>query len=321
MIKPIAITLGEPAGIGPELVLKLLQEKWPVPLVILGCRQTLLAYSEALSLPLGNIPLIDIPTAVPVTPGKLTVHNAKSVLCLLERAAQGALSGEFSAIVTGPVHKGIINEAGIAFSGHTEFFAQASGIPKPVMMLMNASARVALVTTHLALSEVPKQITFQNLTETLQIVHTALIQQFKIVSPRIGVCGLNPHAGENGCFGTEEITVISPALDYLRQNHGFHLLGPLPADTAFLPQQLKQVDAIVALYHDQGLPVIKQMDFAHTVNVTLGLPFIRTSVDHGTALELAGKGIADHRSFRAALQTAIDLMGNPADLPNNFFTD
>jgi 4-hydroxythreonine-4-phosphate dehydrogenase len=316
-IKPIAITLGEPAGIGPELILKLLQTDWAIPLVIIG-NQALLeqtahdlnlpfkklsAYVKGVSLPTS---LIDLPLSAPVHAGKLDVLNASFVIAMLEQAAQGALTQEFSAIVTGPVHKGILNEAGYAFSGHTEFFAEKSQIKKPVMVLMNDKLRLALVTTHLPLKDIPHHITEKNITETLSILHTALQTQFGILAPRIGVCALNPHAGENGHLGTEEIDIIIPCLDKLRRV-GMNLIGPLSADTAFLPAQLSKYDAIVAMYHDQALPVIKQMDFANTVNVTLGLPFIRTSVDHGTALDIAGKGIADVANFHSALKAAILL--------------
>ena len=318
--KPIAITIGEPAGVGPELLIQLLQTSYDTPLVIIGNQVYLesLAQKSKLSLnltPYSNFSddappalyIIDLPLAAPVVASQLNVANANFVMNMLSRAAEGALNGEFSAIVTGPVHKGILNEAGFKFSGHTEFFAEKSALKKPVMLLMNNKAKIALVTTHIPLKDVPSHITEKNLNDTLSILHHGLKTQFAIENPRIGVCGLNPHAGENGYLGREEIDTIIPCLNKLREK-GLHLIGPLPADTAFLPAQLSQLDALVAMYHDQGLPVVKQMDFANTVNVTLGLPFIRTSVDHGTALDLAGKGRADASSFKAALNMAMRLV-------------
>ncbi len=314
--KAIAITVGEPAGVGPELVAQLVQSSWPMPLVVLGNVSLIKPYlppdfayfayqpdhCEA-----GKIYWLDIPLDAKVIPGELNIANVPHVMRMLERAVQGALSKEFAAIVTGPVHKGIINEAGIPFSGHTEFFAHAARVQNPVMLLLNESMKVALVTTHLPLQQVPHAITPKKLTHTLLTLHTALVTQFGITAPRIGVCGLNPHAGENGHMGREEIAVIIPVLEKLRAQ-GLNLMGPLAADTAFLPNRLTDFDAFVAMYHDQGLPVIKHAGFNTAVNMTLGLPFIRTSVDHGTALELAGKGTAEVGSFKCALEIAIEIL-------------
>lgn len=305
----IALTMGEPAGIGPELIIKLLQTSWPVPLTVIGNQQLLRETAQHLDLPFilnDRVDMHEIALPAKVKPGRLALENAAAVVEMLQCAATGALQHRFLAIVTGPIHKGIINQLGPAFSGHTEFFAQASGVDKPLMLLMNDYAKVALVTTHLPLHQVAHYITADNITATLTILQQALIEKFAIQQPNIAVCGLNPHAGENGYLGREELDIIIPALNKLRKQ-GMKLIGPLPADTAFLPAQLQQVDAIVAMYHDQGLPVVKQMDFANTINVTLGLPFIRTSVDHGTALSLAGRGLADASSFRAALAMAIKL--------------
>jgi len=221
----------------------------------------------------------------------------------LKRAVQGCQSGEFDALVTGPVHKGVINDAGISFTGHTEFLAAESGTSQVVMMLATTGLRVALATTHLPLVDVPRAITRTHLEGVLRILHSDLIKKFNIKQPHIRVCGLNPHAGESGHLGREEIDVITPVLDRLRAE-GMQLEGPVPADTAFLPSSLEKTDAILAMYHDQGLPVLKHHDFAHAINITLGLPFVRTSVDHGTALELAGTGRADLTSLEAALAFA-----------------
>ncbi|TPW18570.1 MAG: 4-hydroxythreonine-4-phosphate dehydrogenase, partial [Halothiobacillaceae bacterium] len=237
----------------------------------------------------------------------LDLHNAAYVLTTLRRATQGCLTQEFAAVVTGPVHKGIINEAGIPFTGHTEFFAAASHTPQVVMMLTAKTLRVALATTHLPLAEVAPAITAELLTKVITILHDDLRHKYGIATPRILVCGLNPHAGENGHLGHEEVEIILPTLDKLRRG-GMLLDGPVPADTAFIPKRLAQTDAVLAMYHDQGLPVLKYVGFGQAINVTLGLPFIRTSVDHGTALELAGTGHADVTSLRAALDAAVEMI-------------
>jgi 4-hydroxythreonine-4-phosphate dehydrogenase len=314
---PIAITVGEPAGIGPELVVQLLQTSWAAPLVIIGNQALLENSAKKLNLSLGSlkpyssqelnpVSIIDLPLGADVIPGQLDKANAPFVMKTLERAAEGALSKEFLAVVTGPVHKGILNEAGFQFSGHTEFFAEKSGVAKPVMLFLNQKLKLALVTTHLSLKDVPAYITEENIAAVILTLHKALQAQFSIPNPCIAVCALNPHAGESGHLGREEIDIIIPCLDKLRKT-GVNVIGPLAADTVFLPTHLSQYDAVVSMYHDQALPVIKHMDFARTVNITLGLPFIRTSVDHGTALDIAGKGIADVHNFQSALETAMML--------------
>jgi 4-hydroxythreonine-4-phosphate dehydrogenase len=255
----------------------------------------------------GDVPVIDVPTAVTVAPGKLDARNARHVLALLDRALDGTRSGEFSAMVTAPVQKSIINEAGIAFTGHTEYLAQRLGVARPVMMLVAGSLRVALVTTHLPLARVPAAISHAAVTETIRTVAAELRSRWRIARPRITVCGLNPHAGESGHLGDEEIRVIGPAVAALRRE-GLDLRGPTPADTAFTPSAIQGIDAVVAMYHDQGLPVLKAAGFGHAVNITLGLPIVRTSVDHGTALDLAGTGRADSSSLAAAIDAALALV-------------
>ncbi|MGB0187864.1 MAG: 4-hydroxythreonine-4-phosphate dehydrogenase PdxA [Aequoribacter sp.] len=314
----LAITLGEPAGIGPDIVASALQNPSAHRRIVIGCATTLKARAQQLGLAMNlvdygdcpydtaSIEVIDCPTEASVIPGTLNTANAASVLQSLARAAHGALRGEFDAIITAPVQKSVINDAGVSFSGHTEFFAEMAGVPKVVMMLVAGSLRVALVTTHLPLSAVPKAITSQAITETLNITQRDLQQHFGIANPRLAVLGLNPHAGEGGHLGREEIEIIAPCLEQLK-SQGFDLLGPLPADTAFQPLILDQVDAVIAQYHDQGLPVLKYAGFGEAVNVTLGLPFVRTSVDHGTALDLAGTGRAKTGSFSAAFELAATL--------------
>ncbi len=246
------------------------------------------------------------PLAKPAIAGTLNPANAAYVLRTLEIATDGCLQGQFDAMVTAPVHKGIINDAGVPFSGHTEFLAERTGTDKVVMMLASESLRVALVTTHLALKDVPAQITHANLSAVLTILDRDLRLKFGLLDPRILVLGLNPHAGEGGHLGREEIDIIEPCLKALRAQ-GMNLTGPLPADTAFTPKHLEAADAVLAMYHDQGLPVLKYQSFGRGINITLGLPLIRTSVDHGTALDLAGTGRADSGSLHAALAVAIDL--------------
>jgi 4-hydroxythreonine-4-phosphate dehydrogenase len=259
----------------------------------------------------GVLPVVPVALAAPATPGRLDPANAPYVLQTLQRAVAGCQGGRYSAIVTAPVQKSVINDAGIPFSGHTEFLAQATGTPRVVMMLAGKKLRVALATTHLPLAAVPGAISAELLEQTLGILHRDLVQKFGLQAPRIAVLGLNPHAGEGGHLGREEIDIIIPALERLRRE-GMELLGPLPADTAFNPRVLEAVDAVFAMYHDQGLPVLKYASFGHAVNVTLGLPLIRTSVDHGTALDLAGSGRADAGSLAAALHLAIALSRNVA---------
>ncbi|WP_375083674.1 4-hydroxythreonine-4-phosphate dehydrogenase PdxA [Providencia sp. SKLX074055] len=322
LTKPIVITPGEPAGIGPDLLIQLAQQAWPVELVACADPNLLLERAKTLSLPLtlgkyepndvpkahtaGHLSIVSVPLNASVKAGELNVNNGNYVVETLARACDGCLTGEFSAIVTGPVHKGIINDAGVSFSGHTEFFADRSGCDRVVMMLATEELRVALATTHLPLKDVSAAITQQSLHEVITILHHDLQTKFGIEKPVIYVCGLNPHAGEGGHMGTEEIDTIEPALESL-QAQGIHLVGPLPADTLFQAKYLDHADAVLAMYHDQGLPVLKYQGFGRAVNITLGLPFIRTSVDHGTALELAGTGHADAGSFITALTLAIQM--------------
>lgn len=323
--KPIVITPGEPAGVGPDLVAMLAQQDWPVELVACADPALLLERARQLALPLtlrdyqpgrpaqpqpaGTLTILPIAAAAPVTPGELNVANSAYVVATLARACDGCLNGEFAALVTGPVNKGVINDGGVPFIGHTEFFAERSGCKRVVMMLATKELRVALATTHLPLLAVPGAITRQSLCEVITILHHDLRTKFGIPQPQIYVCGLNPHAGENGHMGREELDVIIPALDMLR-GRGINLVGPLPADTLFQPKYLQNADAVLAMYHDQGLPVLKYQGFGRAVNITLGLPFIRTSVDHGTALELAGHGTADAGSFKTALDLAINMIIN-----------
>ncbi|UUE45694.1 4-hydroxythreonine-4-phosphate dehydrogenase PdxA [Pectobacterium aroidearum] len=319
----VVITPGEPAGIGPDLVIALAQQAWPVELVICADPDLLLTRALQLSMPLtlrdyqpgqpaqpqqaGSLTILPIATSATVIAGQLNVANSAYVVETLARACDGCLSGEFAALITGPVHKGIINDAGVPFSGHTEFFADRSHCDRVVMMLATEELRVALATTHLPLAAVSAAITRQSLHEVITILHHDLQTKFGIVQPQIYVCGLNPHAGEGGHMGREELDVINPALDELRQQ-GITLVGPLPADTLFQPKYLQHADAVLAMYHDQGLPVLKYQGFGRAVNITLGLPFIRTSVDHGTALELAATGSADPGSFITALNLAIKMI-------------
>jgi 4-hydroxythreonine-4-phosphate dehydrogenase len=319
----IVVTSGEPAGIGPDACIALARRDWPADLVIagdakllaqtaadLGAAPLMSNYDPAVAPTVsraGALKLLDVPAAHAVVAGRLDTRNAASVIAMLDRACDGCLRGEFAAMVTAPVQKSTLIEAGFDFTGHTEYLAARTHAALPVMMLQNTALRVALVTTHLPLALVPRAITAERLRATLMIVHGDLSRRFGVAAPRIAVLGLNPHAGESGHLGREEIDVIEPVLRQLRAQ-GLDVRGPVPADTAFTPQFLVGgVDVIVAMYHDQGLPVIKHEGFGHTVNVTLGLPIIRTSVDHGTALSLARTGHADTGSLEAALRLAIEL--------------
>ena len=318
----LLITPGEPAGIGPDLVVELAQTAHRAELVAV-CDPTLLAArARKLRRPLeieltdldqparrhrsGVLSVLPVKMAVPAKPGVLDPRNARYVLETLRRAAHACLDGRAGALVTGPVQKSVINDAGVPFSGHTEFLAEMTGAEMPVMMLAARGLRVALATTHLPLSEVPDAITRKSLKTVLRVLDHDLRTRFGIRKPRILVCGLNPHAGESGHLGREEIKVITPVLEKLR-SQGLHLTGPLPADTLFTPKYLNNADAVLAMYHDQGLPVLKFAGFGEAVNITLGLPIIRTSVDHGTALDLAGSGKADSGSLRAAVSAAMEL--------------
>ncbi|HKU13702.1 MAG TPA: 4-hydroxythreonine-4-phosphate dehydrogenase PdxA [Steroidobacteraceae bacterium] len=318
----LILTCGEPAGIGPDLCIDIARREWPCDLVVAGDTHVLQSRARDLQqavtfLPYtrddavaahrpGTLRVLHVPVAAPVRAGQLDRANARHVLALLDRAIDGCSAGEFAAMVTAPVQKSVINDAGIKFSGHTEYLAERTGAAHPVMMLANDTLRVALATTHLPLKDVSAAITGELLHRVLRILDGDLRSRFGIAAPRIIVCGLNPHAGESGHLGREEIEIIAPALDALRRA-GLQLIGPAPADTAFTPQMLQQADAVLAMYHDQGLPVIKHAGFENAVNVTLGLPIIRTSVDHGTALALAGTGTADAGSLAAAIDLAVQL--------------
>jgi len=292
----IALTSGEPAGIGPELCVRLARESHAADLVVIGDKSIL-----------AGAPRIEhVPLARPAVPGRLDPANARYVLAVLDRAIRGCLEGEFAAMVTAPVQKSVINDAGIAFTGHTEYLAQRASTPHVVMMLVGGGLRVALATTHLPLSEVPRAITRDGLDSTLRVLDADLKRRFRIARPRILVAGLNPHSGESGHLGREDLEVIAPAIAAAVAG-GIDAKGPIPADTLFVPERLRQADSVLAMYHDQGLPVLKYASFGRGVNVTLGLPFIRTSVDHGTALDLAGTGRADSTSLAEALKLAVEL--------------
>ncbi len=310
----IAITSGEPAGVGPELCGRLLEKDFPARLVILGDR-ALIAQRSGLPVqdyrpdgpaPAGCLEVLHQPLAAPSLPGKLDTANGPYVLALLDRALSGCVSGEFAAMVTAPVHKGVISDSGVPFTGHTEYLAEKTNTPRVVMLLAGGGLRVALATTHLPLKDVAAAITPEDLEATLRIMHGDFMEKFGIHNPRILVAGLNPHAGEGGHLGREEIEVISPVLEKLRAE-GMALIGPLPADTLFTPPQLARGDGVLAMYHDQGLAVLKYASFGGGGNITLGLPIVRTSVDHGTALDLAGTGKADPGSLFTAVESAVDI--------------
>ncbi len=321
-VQRIAITPGEPAGIGPDLIVSLAQQPLDAEVVAIADPKLLARRAEMLGIDLklervepqqpprphtpGTLPVHPIELKQPATAGRLDPANAAYVLESLNHATSGCLDGRYAALVTGPVHKGVINEAGIPFSGHTEFLAERTDTEQVVMMLTTPGLRVALATTHLPLRDVPDAITPARLEEVIRILQRDLREKYGIERPRILVCGLNPHAGEDGHLGREEIEVITPVLEKLRAE-GIDLVGPLPADTLYVPRFLEGADATLAMYHDQGLPVLKHKGFGQAINVTLGLPIIRTSVDHGTALELAGSGQASTSSLEAALKAAIDM--------------
>jgi 4-hydroxythreonine-4-phosphate dehydrogenase len=304
----LVVTSGEPAGIGPDLCLALAARSFPARLVVLGDRDLFRERAGQLGLDAATLDIEHIALRSPCRAGQLDTTNAGYVLDILDRAIAGCLAGEFAAMVTTPLHKGVINDAGIAFTGHTEYLAEKTGTPRVVMMLAGAGLRVALATTHLALKDVPAALTRDELETTIRILHADLIAKFGITAPRILVAGLNPHAGEGGHMGREEIEVIAPVLAKLR-GEGMDLVGPLPADTLFTAKVLEGSAAQLAMYHDQGLPVLKYAAFEDGINVTLGLPIIRTSVDHGTALDLAGSGRADPRSLFAAVAAALQMAG------------
>jgi 4-hydroxythreonine-4-phosphate dehydrogenase len=319
----IIVTSGEPAGIGPDLCIGVAERTWPCELIVVGDRRVIGARARQLGKPLAVrdyhsggsgephvMPIAHLPTVNPVIAGKLDVTNASYVLQTLDFAIDGCRRGEFAAMVTAPVQKSIINAAGMSFSGHTEYLAERTQASLPVMMLVAQNAertlRVALATTHLPLARVSESITPELVRQVVTIIDADLRDKFGIRAPKILVCGLNPHAGESGYLGYEEIETIIPALDDLRRQ-GIQVAGPAPADTAFTPHMLEQADVVLAMYHDQGLPVLKFAGFGNAVNVTLGLPIIRTSVDHGTALDLAGTGKADAGSLIAAIELAIEM--------------
>lgn len=317
----IALTSGEPAGIGPELCLAVARAAIPCELVCLADRELLAQRMQRLGWNIqlhsydpdrprvhepNTLTVLDHALGAASEPGRLERRNATYVLGLLDRAVDGALSGEFAAIVTAPVHKGIISESGTPFSGHTEYLAARTRTRHPVMLLAANGLRVALATTHVPLKDVSASLTIESLYASGAVLQAALRKWWRIAIPRIAVCGLNPHAGEGGHLGDEEIRLITPAIERMQQS-GIHAFGPIPADTAFVPRVLADCDVVLAMYHDQGLPVIKHAAFERAVNVTLGLPILRTSVDHGTALDLAGTGRADSRSLEAAIELAIGL--------------
>jgi 4-hydroxythreonine-4-phosphate dehydrogenase len=316
----IALTPGEPAGIGPDIVIALARRALDCRLAVIADPELLRRRAAELGVRLaldewrgqphrrGRLAVVPVAATEGTQAGLLDTANARYVLATLDRAVDGCLAGEFDAMVTGPVHKSLIADAGFAFTGHTEYLAERSGAARPVMMLVAGKLRVALATTHLPLRAVSDAITAPLLDDSLRVLHDDLVRKFGIREPRIDVLGLNPHAGECGHLGSEEIEIMMPVLDSLR-DEGMRLRGPLSADTAFTPRALADTDAVLAMYHDQGLPVLKHAGFGRAVNVTLGLPLIRTSVDHGTALELAGTGQADSGSMLAALKMALELAG------------
>ena len=322
MLSRIAITPGEPSGIGPDITIQVAQLEWDAQLVVIADKEMMRDRARVLGLPLtliefsadstiekhvpGQLYIAHEALAERTIPGELNEANGHYVVETLTAASQGNMDGIYDAVVTGPVHKGIINQSGVPFSGHTEFFATHSNTSDVVMLLATEGLRVALVTTHIPLQYVSKAITPERLHKVTSILHSELQVKFGIKKPAIFVCGLNPHAGEGGHLGREEIEVIEPTLDILR-NQEMNLIGPLPADTLFQEKYLQDADAVLAMYHDQGLPVLKYKGFGNAVNITLGLPYIRTSVDHGTALDLAGTGTADIGSMKVAITHAIKM--------------
>ncbi|MDG1254097.1 MAG: 4-hydroxythreonine-4-phosphate dehydrogenase PdxA [Glaciecola sp.] len=319
-LSKIAVTPGEPAGIGPDLIVELAHHSWDAILVIYADQEMLAQRAALLNIelalipytgqttkaPMGSLYVHHIPCDAPVVAGELSPANGHYVVETLKQACEANMNQDFDAVVTGPVHKGIINKAGISFSGHTEYFASQSNTSDVVMMLSTDGLRVTLATTHIPLAYVAKAITQERLDKVIHIINTDLKLKFGIDKPHIYVCGLNPHAGEDGHLGREELDIIIPALNKLR-DEGIKITGPLPADTIFNPKYLEDADTVLAMYHDQGLPVLKYKGFGQAVNITLGLPFIRTSVDHGTAIDLAGKGEADAGSLHRAILKAIKL--------------
>ena len=317
----IAITSGEPAGIGPDLCALIAKQPFSAELVVIGDPELIRKRAAQREFPLsinlfdpdnvkmhrpGSLTVLPHSLARKVRAGQLDKNNSGYVIGMLDIACEGCMNGLFDAMVTAPLHKGVINDAGLPFTGHTEYLAKKTGGYQPVMMLATPDLRVALMTTHAPLSAIPEMITEELILSVTRIIDQDLRHRFNIDTPRIAVCGLNPHAGEGGHLGLEEINTIIPALEKLA-SEGINVRGPLPADTAFTPYQLRQYDVVLAMYHDQGLPVLKHQGFGNAVNVTLGLPIIRTSVDHGTALDLAGTGNIDEGSLCAAINMAMEL--------------
>jgi len=329
MSQRLALTPGEPAGIGPDLCVALACTRPASPLICIADPQLLQQRASLLGQTVrirevddlqdpshycgdGQLSVLPVRLDTPCLPGQLDTRNSAYVITCLTRAAQLCQAQTLAGIVTGPVQKSIINDAGIPFSGHTEFLADQAGVHRVVMMLATPGLRVALATTHIPLREVADAITRESLTEVLNILHADLVSKFGILNPRILITGLNPHAGENGHLGTEEIDTIIPVITRAQQQ-GMNLMGPLPADTLFTPKYLDHADAVLAMYHDQGLPVLKYKGFGKAVNITLGLPWIRTSVDHGTALDLAGTGKASSSSLFTAIDTALAMLATSAE--------
>jgi 4-hydroxythreonine-4-phosphate dehydrogenase len=319
-MNPFLITSGEPAGIGPDVCLQL--AGYPIPLVVLGDVDVLRARAEQCQLNVhfrsylssetvvpepGTLWVWHVPVNAPVVAGRLDPTNSAYVLRLIDLGIEACLSKQFSALVTAPINKAVMNDAGMPFSGHTDYLAQVCGVDNVVMLLTCEAMRVALVTTHIPLAEVAKAITFERVSQVIEQVYKGMQTQFGLAHPRLWVAGLNPHAGEAGHLGREEIEVITPVIESF-QKQGYHVNGPVPADTLFTPPYLQQADALIAMYHDQGLSVLKYAGFGHAVNMTLGLPFIRTSVDHGTALSIAGTGKASASSLFAAVDLALKLV-------------
>lgn len=318
----IALSSGEPAGIGPDICIRSAQQAHAADITVLGDPELLQARAAELELPLsidtsphpvpqaqqaGRMHVMPVKLRAACKTGELNPANAPYVIEMLERGADACLYGGFDALVTAPVHKGVINDAGIPFTGHTEFLAERCKAPHPVMMLAAGALRVALATTHLPLKEVPQALSRESVELTLQVLREGLKRRFGLAEPHVLVLGLNPHAGEGGHLGREELDVIQPACEALRAQ-GMRITGPVSADTAFNPARMGGIDVVLAMYHDQGLPVLKFAGFGHAVNITLGLPIVRTSVDHGTALELAGTGRAEHASLEAALEAAAAMV-------------
>lgn len=314
---PVVVTSGEPAGIGPEICLALASSALAPRVVILGDSELLASRARQLGTGVtlreygsppekGSLACLHIPLSYTSRAGALDSRSAPYVIALLDRAIAGCRAGEFAALVTAPVHKGVINDGGLPFVGHTEYLAERTGATHVVMMLAGGGLRVALATTHLALSDVPRALTRESLERTIRVLNADLAGKLGILEPRILVAALNPHAGEGGYFGREEIEIIEPVIEKLRAE-GLHLAGPLPADTLFVPERLAEADCALAMYHDQGLPVLKYASFGRGVNITLGLPIIRTSVDHGTAIDIAGTGRAHPASLIEAVELAVEM--------------